>query len=686
VAAPQEYDSSIFDFSQLPPADVQFLVVSDTHYLLPDNAQTAEWSSVNEFPARTERALKMAGAIPHDFAVHLGDVSHEYPETGRALVAWRAALEQFRAHGLHFHQAAGNMDIGDKPDPTSPAGWVSPETLQTWHGVFGPTWHSFDHGDIHGIVLNTQIMNGPLPEAQEQRHWAEQDLASQTGRRVLLFLHMPVFFVDRDEQALGFYNSLDEPARSWILKLIESYGIELVFAGHTHFVALNRVGSSRLYVAPSTATSRAGLAEAFTSPSPDRGRGDIDKLGFYLVRMDSDGASVHLIRTGRDSQAVDPANPSRNLITRISRELPGGRIGVMSSHPLGHVTPGPVIWPAIVRQPMRDDWRLLACTEIGARNVRVPASDLVEPTERLRLAALRDESVEVVPYWLWTERIDVAADVLAQRDAIDGAEIVLPGEVLPSSNALESIGRLRSAGLKVSLSTALHGAAADGEYHQRTRVGYLPHEVRDVATLFKQHGAWLDRVACRLDPGQPVWHALDDFRAAQSEQIGAFDFYLDFNSEDDALNAKIVAEAVAAVSTLPDSRLVIGPLVDLDRSMDVAHGLLDRLSNPRPAFHVARCLNTLFFSVDTPIELVDTAMSGNRQVTGLLQGRRRLWLQVSDRFAAPEPYHAMTWERVDQQPGTLYDLIAGLSTRTDSEEDYDRALSRTASPVLYVAD
>ncbi|MEE8160679.1 MAG: hypothetical protein V3T61_03490, partial [Acidobacteriota bacterium] len=44
---------------------------------------------------------------------------------------------------------------------------------------------------------------------------------------------------------------------------------------------------------------------------------------------------------------------------------------------------------------------------------------------------------------------------------------------------------------------------------------------------------------------------------------------------------------------------------DLDRSKDVNHGLIDRVCNPRPAFHVVRCMNTILFApgVDyTPFE------------------------------------------------------------------------------------
>src|SRR5688572_1669801 len=191
----------VFDRSFLPPATCELVVFSDTHYLLHPELHGGEWPTIREFPGRAGRALQLAAALRADVAVHLGDVTHEYPETGEAVRSRAGAQAQFEALGLEPYVAPGNMDIGDKPDPTSPADWVTPETLAAWHASFGPSWQSFDRGGIHGVVLNSCIMNGPLPEAESQRQWLEEDLAAHTGRRIFLFLHHPIFFVDPTERA-----------------------------------------------------------------------------------------------------------------------------------------------------------------------------------------------------------------------------------------------------------------------------------------------------------------------------------------------------------------------------------------------------------------------------------------------------------------------------------------------------
>ena len=134
---------AVFDRSFLPPAEGELVVISDTHHLLHPELQGGEWQSIREFPARAARALRLAAALRADVVVHLGDVTHEYPETGEAVRSRVAAKEAFAALGLDPHVAPGNMDIGDKPDPTSPAEWVSPETLAAWEAAFGRSWHSF---------------------------------------------------------------------------------------------------------------------------------------------------------------------------------------------------------------------------------------------------------------------------------------------------------------------------------------------------------------------------------------------------------------------------------------------------------------------------------------------------------------------------------------------------------------
>jgi hypothetical protein len=702
-------DGTLFDRSFLPPARFELLVLSDTHYLLRPELQGGEWASVRQFPARAERALRLAGALQADVVVHLGDVTHEYPETGEAERSRRGAVAQFERFGLRPYVAPGNMDIGDKPDPTSPAAWVSEETLAGWEAIFGPTWLSFDVHDLHGVLLNSNIMGGPLPQAEAQRRWLEADLEAHRGRRIALFLHHPPFFVDPAERSWGMYNSLDEPARGWLLGLIRRYGVELLFAGHTHFVSLNRLDGdgARLFAAPSTTTSRAGLPEAFTVLPEDRGRSDLPKLGFYLVRdtgaepdatrpavstphpegRPARGPSVALIRTALDSPALDPADPRRRLLTPPSADLPASRLGVVATHPLGHATPGPVVWPSVVRQPVRDDWRLLALTELGARRVRVPESDLDDPIQRGRLSVLRGEGVDVVASWLWSPRVDVPGAVAAQRDVLDEAEVVFPGGALPHPDCLAQLSTLRGRGVPVALSVVLRATPVPPQYHGRTRSGLLVEELAGLDAWLGRHGCRVDRVSCRVPEGARAWDVAGALRArAPLAHAGEVDLLLDLPFQDESAHAVAVAEALFAAMVLPGARLWLAPLVDLDRSMDVALGLLDRLSNPRPAFEAARTLNTVLCAGRRAGPEGFAPAPGWEGARGRLLSLRgdgrRLWLFLPAGGGGPAP----DLEGMEVGAGeelVCYDLVGGTSERLAPDaEAARRALARAGGPAL----
>lgn len=712
--APCDAAGTVFDRSFLPPARFELVVLSDTHYLLHPELQAGEWTSILEFPGRAERAFRLAGALGADIVAHLGDVTHEYPETGEASTSRTGAQAQFAQYGLRPHVAPGNMDIGDKPDPTSPANWVTPETLAAWDAIFGPSWFSFDDHGIHGVILNSNIMGGPLPDAETQRLWLEADLAAHRGERIFIFLHHPPFFVDRNERAFGMYNSLDEPARGWLLDLVERHRVEMLFAGHTHFVALNHLSTTRFFVAPSTTTSRAGLPEAFTVAPADLGRSDLPKLGFYLVRdvardHGTSGAtradvgtgvrpSVHLIRTGADSPALDKNDPRRLVLTLPSSDLPASRLGVVATHPLGHMTPGPVIWPSVVRQRVRDDWRPMGILELGARHVRIPESDLSDASERSRLPVLRAEGVAVTAYWLWSQRVDLLPAVAAHRDVIDEVEVVYPGDALPHPDCLAQIAALRAQGLPVMLSTAIRATPIPPQYHGRTRIGFLPNELAQLSAWLDRHACHVDRVICRLAPSESPWDTMLRLRALLPLQnIGAVDFALDLAGQNEDSHAALAVEALFSTAALPDSHLWLAPLLDLDRSMDISLGLLDRLSNPRSVHTAARTLNTVLFAAQettptpTPFEPAPAGAVAGMRVLALDQEGRRLRLCLPATGASMPGAGSTAFDpQLSGVSGneqlSCFHLSEGTSETVDPNAPaiYE-ALGRTSGPALLLA-
>ncbi len=619
----------MFDRSFLPPADLEFVVMTDTHYMLDPGAQIVEFESRRRQAARAAHAYPLVRALDTAFVVHLGDLVQEFPESPGFAESLGQALAEIADAGIELRQVAGNHDVGDKPDPTMPTDWATDETLAAYHERFGPSWRSWNDGGCHFVILNSQIMNGPLLAAREQERWLERDLAAHPGVPTFLFMHLAPYLVDERESGLGHYDNIDEPARSWLLDLIRRHNVQMVFAGHSHFRFFNRIGEARSFVVPSTAFTRPGFCEVFSSaPPPERGRDDAPKLGFYLLRVRDGRAGVHLVRTGGATEPPDPAAPDRRILTRITRDLPESPLGVTLRHPLAPATEVPIAWQSTVRQPVRNDFPLLGCLELGVRHLRTPAADLANPVQRERLAMLRDEGVAITAMWIWSSRCRVVDEAAVHRDLLDGVEIQVPNTLLPDDDCLEAIAQCAGLGLSVTLAPLLPHEHVPGKQHARTRIGYHADELAALDTWLGEHGASVDRVLCRVDGGEPPFTAIASRSHPPLRQIGATDWAVEFGDNAPDPQTARAAAALAAIATIPGARLYLEPLVDLDRTMDAPPGLLDRLCNPRPVFHAVRTLNTLLFAESTGWEVTPDDASASADTFSLFRHGERLELDL----------------------------------------------------------
>ncbi|MCZ7644383.1 MAG: metallophosphoesterase [Planctomycetota bacterium] len=618
-AAPQ------YDRSLLPPAKSEFVVFSDSHFILDPEPYAEEFNSVRHWPARAAWAWRCAAALEADLLVHLGDLTEENPARAQQPDSRRAARAQFERLGLRPRHVAGNMDIGDKPDPTMWTEWVTPESLEAFHRDFGPSWYAFDRGDLHFVVLNSQLMNGPLPQAAEQQAWAEADLEAHAGRRIVLFMHMPPFFVAEDEPDTGFYNSINEPARSWITGLLRRRQVEALFAGHTHFRAFNRVDATRFYVAPSTTTSRAAFSEAFSvAPAPEQGRNDPAKTGFYLVREYADALGVYFVRMNGQTAADEAEAGWKRLLCAKSRDLPRSPLGAYLRTPLAQLAAGALAWPSVLRQRVRDDHPFHAVLEAGLRHVRAPLSDLEDAVQAPRLQMLRDEGVGLTAVWLWSPRLELAKSVERFAGSVDAVELQVPGELFPESSLLRGLEACRERhGLPVVLTPVIAREATQGKYHPRTRFGYRVEELAKLERHLEACAARLDRVHVHVDPEVSPWDALGALLEYRIERAGAFDLVVRLPQADERLRLRYAAEAVFAAALQPRSRLFFDTLVDLDRTNDLNPGLLDRLSNPHPAYFVVQTLNSILFGGAECFAPEPVEARGADRILGLRGSARR---------------------------------------------------------------
>lgn len=138
---------------------------------------------------------------------------------------------------IPVYNVAGNHDVGNIP---------TPQTVDAFRAAFGPDYYTFSHGEIFGIVLDSNLIRSPEGDpdgAREQEEWLEKTLASAKSipnQQIMVFQHIP-YFVHNPDEANTYFN-IPQPARRRYLDLIEKAGARYVFSGHTHKSAIGTDG------------------------------------------------------------------------------------------------------------------------------------------------------------------------------------------------------------------------------------------------------------------------------------------------------------------------------------------------------------------------------------------------------------------------------------------------------------
>jgi predicted phosphodiesterase len=672
----------MFDTSFLPDALFEFVVVTDTHYMLDPGEKPLEFESRRKQSRRSGVALRQIASLDTDLVFHLGDLVQEYPETERFRLAVSEAMDQLEQCGVSVRHVAGNQDIGDKPDQTMPCLPVTPESLDYYHRICGPSWYSFDKEGVHFVILNTQILNTTLEQAGEQKSWLENDLKGNRNSRIFLLLHLPPFLYGPEDPDIGNYDNIGQPDRSWLLGLIEEYKVELMFAAHVHFSFYNRLGRVRFYNVPSPSFTRPGFSHLFASDAPpEQGRDDTPKLGYFLCRVFGDRVDVHLVRTwGAMELPGDQVSESSRLVTRSPRGLSSSPLGLSLLHPIAPTVEIPVAYPSIIRQRVRNDYPLLSCLELGITRVRFPASDLADAIQRTRLCALRDEGVKLIPFQLWSGASTFREQMNAHAEIIDEWEIQIPGSCQPPRDLAETISSKLC--VPVSLSSVVPGEREQGKQHPRTRIGFPVAYLEKLNQQLESQQISVDSVLCRL-PGEEAWDQISEVLKLNTlTNISRVDISLELKSLDDREIALASAESLFATALAPGMKIYYQPLIDFDRTMDITHGLLDALCNPRPAFNVLRCLNTILFSHPERLN----GVSGSRPAPGIamLEAHERSWYLITSSEAIASVSQIIPNRSSKVEPIRVFDLVAG-TVRECAPDEIGSALIDTGLPTLIEA-
>lgn len=135
--------------------------------------------------------------------------------------------------GVPFYNLIGNhdMDIDARTDDGS---------AKTFKQQFGPTYYSYNRGDIHYVVLDDVFFIGTAKKyigyiTENQLRWLEQDLTTvKPGSTVVVSLHIPTLTGQpkRDKKDEEFGGTVSN--RKQLYKLLAPFKVHIM-SGHTHF-------------------------------------------------------------------------------------------------------------------------------------------------------------------------------------------------------------------------------------------------------------------------------------------------------------------------------------------------------------------------------------------------------------------------------------------------------------------
>jgi 3',5'-cyclic AMP phosphodiesterase CpdA len=174
-----------------------------------------------------ESAIRSANELDPAFVIICGDLVNRVGHADQIAEFKRIAATL--DSNIPLYVIAGNHDVGEVP---------TPESLRAYRLAFGPDRYSFREGGIHGIVLNSQLIDSPknVPdEAERQLSWLRAELvrAKATGaKHIIVFQHHPLFLESPDET--NSYFNIESKTRAVYLDLFQQAGVEAVLAGHYH--------------------------------------------------------------------------------------------------------------------------------------------------------------------------------------------------------------------------------------------------------------------------------------------------------------------------------------------------------------------------------------------------------------------------------------------------------------------
>ena len=585
----------------------RYAVISDTH-IRPSGESSSPWKTNLLTNDRARWVAHTINTHNPDFVIHLGDIVHPVPHLPTYSSASKVAQEIMGSLTSPIYLVPGNHDVGDKNNPTVPSYIINDKYIEDFHRYHGPTFQSFDHGDIHFVIINSLALNSGLTEETEQRDWLEDDLDKHRGSRIHVFSHYPPYLNLPDEPSN--YDNLDQPARRWLLDLIEEHHVEAFFAGHVHQFFYKRHCETDIYNLLSTCNLRQDFANMFrVEATEEYGRNDAAKLGYCIIDVYENGHVARIKRSyGRTLKKVEALQQEVRIETRYPSEGFLSPLGVQLRYPIAEITELPYMGPVdeFVRKKTRNDYTVLALWETGIRTLRLPLTDLTDEITRRRLHELHRMGSRYGFFAVNTPNPSLIAE---HRSLVDFLEVILPWETvhdtLPNASKLRET--LKLPVYVANIESSVHRERTGPKFSHYMSYGFHIDDTSKLESILPQRGAIDGFVfeVSQFDSPLPTIQRISDYALANGFKAlvnvrlapeDPADYPQDHNH-----TANRVAEAVVAGYVYPDVKVLLDTFMDHDRGYFPRAGLYDRRLNPRRAAFVLRHLNSAINTHGTDI-------------------------------------------------------------------------------------
>jgi 3',5'-cyclic AMP phosphodiesterase CpdA len=612
-----------------------FVVVADTHVNEDDGVSSSPFHTNALANERARHVfLDIAAMEPAPkFVIHLGDIVHPVPSLptfGDAVQCFKDIAEPVK---VPVHLVPGNHDVGDKHVDWMPADQVCDAFLKSYREAFGPDYTAFDEGNLRFIMMNSLLLNSGLPDEEIQKQWLLRQVDEARDKRVFLFMHYPPYIYSADER--GNYDNVDEPGRSWLLELMRKPQVEAAFAGHVHNFWYDRVGDAEFYMLPSTAFLRHDFTEFYrTAPEVEFGRGDVEKFGYFVVDVYSDGHVAYSVRTHGAQARLGTQSiiaPQRSLAHPKTSTF--DNVGVELRHPWAEsmqiTATGGV--QEFGRKWARNDYPLLALWEMGARLSKVPDMDLAEDEPRRRMELLARMGHRYV-----VTTVGVPKPHLLKHDlsacGVAAFEVNITADQFERRrDALRDLRKATGSQIYYSKILTADPSHYDGKHFSHfVNAGFVLQELEPNRNLIAQavRAGDIDGITVRIEPHQCL-HSAGRKLIRFSEETGCLILAsiklsgpsLAVERADDRANVASVAQAMVLSKASGSIRYIYDTFMDVDRGYFPRHAFIDRHFNPRGMAKAYTALTSLFSETDPFVLQADPADDAEA-LAFTVQGRR----------------------------------------------------------------